>query len=248
MQTFDGEYLGVVLDNKDPEFRGRCKVRVFGVYTDIQESDLPWAHRIYGHSFGSGGGSGEMSVPKLGSIVRIKFNNGNYLSPEYYASQEISPDLKQEISTSYEGSHSLVYDGVENLKIFYTVDKGLIIELKGSNINIANDNSITIKHNQSSSIIELRGNQITMTTDSEISMVAPDRIQAESSEIAMRGRTVNLGTSPVKSAVTAEDLWSFLKLLATAVDTKLPATPGVNSSMASLFEILSTSKTVKITN
>jgi hypothetical protein len=87
-----------------------------------------------------------------------------------------------------------------------------------------------------------------MTTDSEISMVAPDRIRAESSLVEMRGRTVNLGTSPVKSAVTAEDLWSFLKILSTAVDTKLPATPGVNASMANMFELLSTSKTIKISN
>lgn len=248
MKDFNKEYLGVVVNNADPQFRGRCKVKVFGVYDDIPDEDLPWAHRIYGHSFGAAGGSGEMSVPKLGSIVRIKFNTGNYLSPEYYASQEISPDLRDELENSYEGAHSLVYDGIENLKIFYTVDKGLVIELKGSNIVISNDNSITIKHNQSSSIIELRGNQVTMTTDSEISMVAPDRIRAESSLVEMKGRTVNLGTSPVKSAVTAEDLWSFLKILATAVDTKLPATPGVNASMAKMFELISTSKTIKISN
>ena len=28
-------YLGVVIDNKDPEFRGRAKIRVFGIFDEI---------------------------------------------------------------------------------------------------------------------------------------------------------------------------------------------------------------------
>ena len=36
-------FLGVVVDNKDPEFRARCKVRVFGIFDDVKDEDLPWA-------------------------------------------------------------------------------------------------------------------------------------------------------------------------------------------------------------
>jgi len=101
-------YLGVVVDNKDPEFKGRAKVRVFGVFDQLADEDLPWSHQRFEQSYGLGGGSGRMSVPKLGSVVHVQFNNGNYYSPEYKAVQELSPDLIQEIRSSYDGAHSLI--------------------------------------------------------------------------------------------------------------------------------------------
>ena len=70
-------YLGVVVDNKDPEFKGRAKVRIFGIFDDLGDTDLPWAHQRFEMSYGLGGGSGRISVPKLGSVVHVQFNNGN---------------------------------------------------------------------------------------------------------------------------------------------------------------------------
>ena len=40
-------FLGVVVDNKDPEFKARCKVRVFGVFDDVKDEDLPWAFQRF---------------------------------------------------------------------------------------------------------------------------------------------------------------------------------------------------------
>lgn len=240
-------YLGVVVDNKDPEFRGRAKVKVFGLFDDIPDADLPWAYQRFDMSFGLGGGSGRMSVPKLGSVVHVQFNNGNYYSPEYKAVQELSPDLIDEISRSYDGAHSLIYDGIEQLKIYYTVEKGLVIDLKESKIIIRNDNSILITHADETSSIELKGGKITKYADQEIENTAITRIKNSSEEVWMDGKTTNLGHSPLFSAVCAEPLWDFLKKLAIAVDTKLPATPGVMSTLASSFEQLATSQTVRVT-
>lgn len=240
-------YLGVVVDNKDPEFRCRAKVRVFGVFDDLEDGDLPWAHQRFEQSYGLGGGSGRMSVPKLGSVVHVQFNNRNYYSPEYKAVQELSPDLIEEIRTSYDGSHSLIYDGIERLKMYYTVEKGLVIDLKESKIIIRNDNSILITHADDTASIELKGGKITKYADQEIENTAITRIKHSSEEVWMDGKTTNLGHSPVFSALCAEPLWDFLKKLAVAVDSKMPATPGVNSTLASSFEALSTSQTVRIT-
>jgi hypothetical protein len=63
----------------------------------------------------------------------------------------------------------------------------------------------------------------------------------------MDGKTTNLGHSPVFSAVCAEPLWDFLKKLAISIDSKMPATPGVNSTLATSFEQLATSQTVRVT-
>lgn len=240
-------YLGVVVDNKDPEFRGRAKIKVFGMFEDIADEDLPWAHQRFEMSYGLKGGSGRVSIPKLGSVVHVQFNNGNYYSPEYKAVQELSPDLIEEIKRSYDGAHSLIYDGIERLKMFYTVEKGLVIDLKDSKIVIRNDNSILITHADDTSSIELKGGKITKYADQEIENVAVSRIKHTSEEVWMDGKATNLGHSPLFSAVCAEPLWDFLKKLSMAVDSKMPATPGVNSSLASSFEQLSTSTTVRVT-
>lgn len=165
-------YLGVVVDNKDPEFRCRAKVRVFGVFDELEDVDLPWAHQRFEQSYGSGGGSGRISVPKIGSVVHIQFNNNNYYSPEYKAVQELSPDLIEELKSSYEGAHSLIYDGEEGLKIYYTVEKGLVVDLKESRIVISNDNSITINHASTESVIELLPDTINIASTREVNIVA----------------------------------------------------------------------------
>jgi hypothetical protein len=242
-----GHYLGVVVDNKDPEFKGRAKIRVFGVFDDLEDQDLPWSHQRFEMSYGLGGGSGRMSVPKLGSVVHVQFNNGNFYSPEYKAVQELSPDLVDEIRASYDGAHSVIYDGIERLKMYYTVEKGFVIDLKESKIIIRNDNSILITHADDSSSIELKGGKITKYADQEIENTAVTRIKHSSEEVWMDGKTTNLGHSPVFSAVCAEPLWDFLKKLAIAVDAKLPATPSVSSTLAESFEQLSTSQTVRVT-
>jgi hypothetical protein len=240
-------YLGVVMDNKDPEFRGRAKIKVFGIFDELKDKDIPWAHQRFETSFGLNGGSGRMSVPKLGSVVHVQFNNGNYYSPEYKAVQELSPDLIDEIKRSYDGAHSLIYDGIERLKMFYTVEKGLVIDLKDSKIIISNDNSILITHADDTSSIQLKGGKITKYADQEIEEIATTRIKNTSEEVWVDGKLVNLGHSPVFSAVCAEPLWDFLKKLAIAVDAKMPVSTGVNSSLASSYEQLSTSSTVRVT-
>lgn len=240
-------YLGVVVDNKDPEFKGRAKVRIFGVFDELADEDLPWSHQRFEQSYGLGGGSGRISVPKLGSVVHVQFNNGNYYSPEYKAVQELSPDLIDEIKVSYDGAHSLIYDGIERLKMYYTVEKGLVIDLKESKIIIRNDNSILITHADDTASIELKGGKITKYADQEIENTAVTRIKHSSEEVWMDGKTTNLGHVPLFSAVCAEPLWDFLKKLAISVDSKLPATPGVNSTLAASFEQLATSQTVRVT-
>ena len=240
-------YLGVVVDNADPEFRGRAKVKVFGLFDDLETEQIPWAHQIFGGSYGLSGGSGRMSVPKLGSIVHVRFNNKNHYSPEYSQAQELSPDLIEEISRSYDGAHSLIYDGIERLKMYYTVEKGLVIDLKDSQIIIRNDNSILINHADNTASIELKGGKITHYADQDIESTAVTRIKSSSEEVWMDGKTTNLGHNPLFSAVCAEPLWDFLKKLSIAVDSKLPVTPGVGSSLAESFEQLSTSQTVRVT-
>ena len=88
---------GEVVDIEDPLFEGRVKVKVFGKFDDIPTSDIPWARCQYRNTAGSATGSGFHSVPKIGAIVGINFDNGNLYEPEYYCMEHVSDELKSEI-------------------------------------------------------------------------------------------------------------------------------------------------------
>jgi hypothetical protein len=239
-------FLGKVVDSQDPTHSGRCRVRVFGMFDELADDELPWAQPQLGLSFGQNGTSGAISVPKVGSVVHVRFDNGNLYSPVFHGLQEPAADLVAEIANSYTNAHSLVYDGDEELRIYYTQEKGLTMYLKHSRINIANDNTITIEHKDTRSIIELRGPVITITADSEVNITGQSRVKLDSAEVWAHGKQTKVGDQPAYSAVLAEPLWAFLKVLSAAVDAKLYATPGAMSGACATAEQLATSKTVKV--
>jgi hypothetical protein len=144
----DKQFLGVIEDVADPRKEGRAKVRIVGVYDDIPTEDLPWAYpKQKALIFGKAGKSGAVSIPKVGAIVAVKFDNGNPYSPEYFAIHELADDVKSEIGQDgeYEGAHVIVFDGDKELKVWFSPTKGFTIQVKAASINISNDNVVTVK-------------------------------------------------------------------------------------------------------
>jgi hypothetical protein len=255
------DWIGEVVDNNDPEYSGRCRVRVFGKFDGtnniddpnsgfvIPDDHLPWAYPAGSAIFGGGEGkgAGSLSVPKVGTKVKIRFSGGNIYAPEYTAVQDLNQAVIDEVKASYQNAHVLFYDEDEKTKIVYTPAKGLEMFHKDSHIVINPDSSITIEHKDTSSIIELVGSNINITANSTVNITANSKVQSEASECVVNGTSVTkLGPAPGYSAVLAEPLWTFLKILASAVDAKLPSTPGVLTNQAASFEQLSTSKNVRL--
>lgn len=239
-------FYGEVVDVRDPEKRGRARVRVFGKFDHLQDDHIPWAEQMMGTSFGAAGGSGSFSTPRKGAVVRVYFDNGKLYSPIYQNVMEPAKDMLAEISRSYEGAHSLLWDGDEKLKLYYTRDRGLRLELDGSSMTISSDRSITIEHSGTSSIIELRGGTCTITTDSEIEMTAGSRIRAAAPTVWVDGRRTDTGHVPAYSQVLGEPLFAFLQTLANAVDAKMPSTPGAMASAVHMAKQMSLSDTCKV--
>lgn len=243
-------WLGEVVDISDPLKQGKCRIIVFGLFEDLDNEHIPWAAPVNSGTFSSieEGGSGSISIPKLGSIVRVQFNNGDIYAPEWIAIQNINPTLLSEIGDDYEGTHVLLYDVDEELKVIYQKNRGIQIYLKGSQVTINPDSSITIEHKDTESIIELVGSTINMTTQNDVNVTAANTVNIESQDSTINGTQVTkLGPLPNFSGVRAEPLWAFLKSLSATVDAKWPATPGVNSAAAEAGEQTSTSNNVKIT-
>jgi hypothetical protein len=142
----DKQFLGIVVDIEDPKKEGRARVRVASLYDEIPVEDIPWAFpKNRGTSFGQAGKGGSVSIPKLNSVVAVVFDNGNPYSPEFFSIQELADDIKSELESEYEGSHIVLFDGDQELKIWFTVGKGLTLSVKGASINLAPDNLVTIK-------------------------------------------------------------------------------------------------------
>ena len=249
-EYFVNKYIGIIVDPEDPEKIGRCRVRVYGVYEGIEDKDLPWANPSQKSTyFGKDGKSGSISVPKKGTFVQVEFMNGDIYSPEYGQIQEIADDVKDQLKKEgeYIGSHYILYDGDEGLKIYFTVQKGITIENKESMIRINQDSSIEIVHKQSQSLIELSGGTIRITSDSQINLTSGSQIKASSNNVHVDGQFTRLGHGNVTGpALLGDKAFALLTVLATLIDSKFPTTPGLAANFVETFKTLALSDTVTV--
>lgn len=242
----DDDWIGVVTNNIDPQHSGRCQVRVFRLFDDMDVSDLPWAVPISSNVF-AGNGAGSISVPKIGHVVRVRFNNGDIYAPEYNAIQNIDSDLRERISEDYEGTHVLLYDPDEELNVIYQPNSGFQIYYRESFVQISPDSMITIQHSNSDSLIQLEGDTMNIVTKNEINISAASKVEINADEVKASGNNVTkMGPGPYRSGVLSEPLFALLKTLATAIDAKLPNTPGVNVGLVETAKEATTSTNVKI--
>ena len=143
---------------------------------------------------GSNSGSGKFEIPKLGSIVRVTFDNGNFYQPVYHENIYPSDETKAEIEASYQNSHVLIYDtafgltgtledGVseatneregEHIKVFFTEEKGLMMDYTTTEgpttVNIKPDNSVEIINANGDSIVMLNDGNITFTHSAQFTI------------------------------------------------------------------------------
>ena len=150
-------WIGEVVDITDPLKSGRVKVKVYGKFDQIPTEHIPWAYPANSMTAGSATGGGFFSVPKMGSLVAIRFDNGNIYHPEYTFMQKISAEVKAEIENSYENAHIIIYDTVTEgaLKVFFTEEKGFMLDYKKTQINIKPDNSVLIQTASGDSKVEI---------------------------------------------------------------------------------------------
>jgi len=247
-ELIDVLYQGFVEDVDDPLRIGRCKIRIPFIHGDIPIDDIPWANPKHPAFFGKDGLAGSISIPKKGAVVEVMFSRGNIYAPEYHHMPELEKTVKDQLlkEGEYFGTHIFGFDGDEDLKVYFTKKKGLTFHLKGSRINIAMNNSITIEHKETASIIELAGGVITVTSDSEINMTAGTRIKQSSQEVWSNGQTTKLGPQPTYAAVLGEPLFMLLMSLAGVIDAKLQPSPGAATSAVQQSKRLALSSNVKV--
>ena len=128
--TRDSHWLGEVVNNEDPLYSGRCRIKVFGKFDLLPEEAIPWATPMNRNLPGS------HAVPRVGDIVSVRFDNGNIYHPEYWFQVNQNDTLKSEVLENSEEPQnviSLVYDEERNLRVYYSVEDGLVITTGESN-------------------------------------------------------------------------------------------------------------------
>jgi hypothetical protein len=251
VERLTAKYLGEVVDVNDPLREGRCKVRVFSMFDTLDVDDIPWAIQSKKPAFfGQDAKAGSISIPKRGAIVEVVFNNGDLYSPEYGQVQEIGDDIKNELRKStdfeYEGAHYILFDGDEQIKMWFTKSRGLTFELKDSYININQDSKIEIYHRDGLSSVELDGNVVTVTSQSQVNVVS-NSIRTTASNVHIDGKSTRIGSSNVvESAVMGESLYACLVGLAAMIDAKIPSTPGAAQNFVTQLKDQILSETVSI--
>lgn len=91
--AFTGVYRGVVVENVDPLGNGRCKIRIYPMFADVEAALLPWA--IYAGDMGGGMDQvGKIEVPQIGAHMWCFFENSDWMQPVFFASAPhmIAPD------------------------------------------------------------------------------------------------------------------------------------------------------------
>lgn len=229
----NNNWMGVVINNNDPDFAGRCKIRVFSLMDDIEDAFIPWFVPTTSIIFSANGG-GNISVPKIGTLVRVTFAGSDIYAGEYTAIQNIDSELIEEIKNDYQGTHVLLYDSSQEVLVIFQPNSGFKIYYRESYMQITPDNMITLQHANNQSVIQLIGDKITISSDSQIDIASKTvNVNAEIANIEGTQNTIIGGGDKSYHAINGEQLMTLLSILAKNIDAKTPASPGMNSSLVS---------------
>jgi len=143
----DKTYLGVVEDNKDPNKKGRVRIRVINVFDNLDVDDIPWAtpwKDLNGNS---------VNIPEEGKVVLVVFDQGDSNKPEFIYSNHYNVNLENKLNSlseeDYTSMKSLLFD--HKTQIYVNDSEGLKIDHKYNNINIKEDSiNLNLKDNNRS--------------------------------------------------------------------------------------------------
>lgn len=225
----DAIIIGTVMAVNDPTFTGRIKVKVPGYNDNIPTEKLPWCS-YGGATVFSGNGGGNISIPRVGQLVRVQFKSGEATSMEWTAINALDPDLINELKNDYQGSQVLLYDSGSDLSVKYQPTTGFIIYYKGSFVQFAPDNSITIHYGEGATgtQIQLSDERVDIQSGGEINLTTTGKINLEADSITLNAKSgVNIaGSVAGECAVNGAKLMTALLMLAENADLKAPQTAG----------------------
>lgn len=205
-----GKYRGFVADNRDPEQRGRLKVRVPSV---LGEQDTGWALPCL--PFGGLTNQGMFMVPEVDSQVWVEFEEGNVDHPIWVGvfwqqSGDVPEEAALEEPTTRlirtPSGHVLQFDdqsGEERFRLAHPAGTELTIDSQGT-VVLTDAAGATLTLDSAASTVTLEdsnGNSLTMSSTgtviedangNKVEMAAAG-LTLKGTAITLEGQQVNLG-------------------------------------------------------
>lgn len=201
-------YLGEIVDIGDPLREGRARIKVFGLFDNLEIEDIPWADQNSGLSFGRNG-SGGITIPKIGAIVAVEFDGQNYYKMSYSYEKENAPDLLAEISESYDGAQSIWYDADAlpgTLKFLYTRKSGMVLALGDAKIQLDTQD----------------GGQLRIVIE-----MGQDQIRMENNKVIINSNNIELGENAFQSVIKGNLFQSYFNTHTHIGNLGAPTSPPV---------------------
>lgn len=207
-------FTGTIEDNVDPKKNGRCRIRVYGVFSDlnIPTDALPWAKKD--ESF-VGSSVGSFVVPPIGTIVKVYFENDDVYNPIYTTKALVTSTLSSERDEDYPNSMVLFEtDAGEFFKINRTTNESVYRHASGTLIKINEEGDISIDNSGTSS------GKVNFISKGDISLVSETgsvKIEAELGFIDLgSGAAVSVNNIPLDQVTGAPN----------TIGQQFPGTPG----------------------
>lgn len=156
--SFTASYVGIIVDNNDPEKLGRCRINVYTVFDGVPTDSLPWA--LPDMSF-IGSNVGSFIVPTVGTVVSVYFQNGDIYSPHYTTKVIVRNKMPKNKDIDY--PNTMVFFETDNGDSFeinrakstttYTHSSGTTIHIDADgSVSIESENNVNILHNNACTI------------------------------------------------------------------------------------------------
>jgi len=220
-QRYYGKYRGFVTDNRDPETRGRLKLRIPSVLGD---QETGWALPCL--PFGGLANQGLFMIPEVDAQVWIEFEEGNLDHPVWVGvfwqqSSDTPEEARLEEPTTRiirtPSGHVLQFDdlsGEEHLRLAHSAGAELNVDPQGTvTLEEPNGARLTLDAEASEVVLEdSNGNTITMNSSgtviedsngNKIEMAAAG-ITIEAMQINVTGQQVNLGGSAGEALIKGQ--------------------------------------------
>ena len=138
-------FMGIVVDNEDPEFLQRVRIRVPVVYDGVKDETLPWALPMYSSIQGNTKTVGAYSVPVIDSLLYVKFQDGDTHFPVYGQIAVTPETVKDESRINY--PHRYGMSDNKGNKLYVDTKEGdmRIDHHSGTSIHILPDGSVNMK-------------------------------------------------------------------------------------------------------
>lgn len=145
--SLEGYMAAEVVFNNDPDQRQRIKVRIPGLMEGPEET-LPWIGPLVSSNFGVTASSYSINVPAIGSILAVKFQDGDLNHGVYRSSLHTARTaLASDHSTNYPFRRGWK-DPVGNVLFIDTTPSSTDMELRhnsGTFFHVNDDGSVNIE-------------------------------------------------------------------------------------------------------